>query len=265
MIRMHRVFFSSLAALADARLLFFPAKYPVGDWTPDGLRFHDVWFQAEDGTRLHGWYCPSETPRATMLIAHGNEGNVTYRVEWLKQLQNILQVSAFMFDYRGYGRSEGEPTVVGISQDARAARAKLRELTEVADSAMVIMGASLGGAVAVQLAVESAPRGLILQSTFSSLRDVADVHYPRLSWLVPAGKLDSASQIVRYRGPLLQSHGDADRTIPFSQGERLFCAANEPKTFIRIVSAGHYNWMTDDYLRQLEEFIVSLPTSVNGP
>ena len=145
-----------------------------------------------------------------------------------------LQVSAFMFDYRGYGRSDGVPTVPGVLQDARAARAKLRELAGVEDSGMLIMGESLGGAVAVQLAAESAPKALILQSTFSSMRDVADYHYPKLSWLVPAEKLDSVTQITRYRGPLLQSHGDADRTIPFALGEKLFQAANEPKTFVRI-------------------------------
>jgi uncharacterized protein len=152
-----------------------------------------------------------------------------------------------MFDYRGYGRSEGTPTVEGAIQDASAARAKLCELAAIKDSEMLLMGESLGGAIVIQLAVDSPPRGLILQSTFSSLRDVADVHYPKLSWLVPRNKLDSATQIVRYRGPLLQSHGNMDRTIPFSSGERLFRSAIE--------HADHNNWLTDGYLKQLDGFI----------
>jgi len=247
----------------DELLLFFPAKHPSGNWTPEGLRFNDVWFSAEDKTRLHGWYCPCDNPRATILIAHGNAGHVASRAPWLKYLQSRARVATFMFDYRGYGRSEGTPTVEGAILDAKAARAKLRELSRIEDSAMLLMGESLGGAIVVQLAAESAPRGLVLQSTFSSLKDVADIHYPKLSWLVPPAKLDSAAQIVRYHGPLLQSHGTADRTIPFSSGEKLFLAANEPKTFARIPGADHNNWLTEDYLRQLDEFIHRLAPEGN--
>jgi fermentation-respiration switch protein FrsA (DUF1100 family) len=242
----------------DELLLFFPSKHPAGDWTPTGLRFEDVSFSARDKTRLHGWYCPCDNPRATILIAHGNAGHVASRAPWLKYLQSRARVETFMFDYRGYGRSEGIPTVDGTLQDARAARAKLRELAGVKDSEMLLMGESLGGAIVVQLAAESAPRGLILQSTFSSLKDVADVHFPKLSWLVPPAKLDSVAQLARYRGPLLQSHGTADRTIPFSSGEKLFRSANEPKIFVRMSGAGHNNWRTDQYLARLDQFISHL-------
>jgi uncharacterized protein len=243
----------------DERLLFFPAKHPAGDWAPRDLRFEDVWFTAKDGTRLHGWYCPREGSRATILIAHGNAGNVATRVGWLRYLQSTARVSTFMFDYRGYGRSEGVPTVEGVLDDAREARAKLRELAGIQDAEMVLMGESLGGAIAVQLAAESAPRALILQSTFSSLRDVADVHYPGLSWLVPKAKLDSAARIAQYHGPLLQSHGDADRVIPFTSGEQLFRAANEPKSFVTVPGAGHNDWLTEHYLRRLDAFIDRIP------
>ncbi len=188
----------------DELLLFFPSKFPAGDWNPKDLRFKDVFFSADDETKLHGWYCPCNNPRAVLLLAHGNGGHIASRTPWLRYLQNRARLSVFIFDYRGYGRSEGTPTVEGAIQDATAARAKLRELAAVKDSEMLLMGESLGGAIVVQLAVDSPPRGLILQSTFSSLRDVADVHYPKLSWLVPRKKLDSVAQIVRYRGPLLQ-------------------------------------------------------------
>jgi fermentation-respiration switch protein FrsA (DUF1100 family) len=239
----------------DELLLFFPSKFPNGNWRPRDLQFQDVFFTAADGTRLHGWYCSANHPRAVVLAAHGNAGHVASRAPWLRHLQQRTGVSVFMFDYRGYGRSEGVPTVAGAIQDATAARAKLRELAAVKDSEMLLMGESLGGAIVIQLAAKSPPRGLILQSTFSSLRDVADVHYPRLSWLVPRNKLDSAAQITAFRGPLLQSHGTADRTIPFSSGQKLFRAANEPKEFAALESAGHNNWLTEDYLRRLDEFI----------
>ena len=243
------------AASIDELLLFFPSKFPDGEWKPKDLQFQDVFFVAEDETKLHGWYCPANAPRAVVLVAHGNAGHVASRAPWLRFLQTKAKVSVFMFDYRGYGRSEGTPTVEGALRDAKAARAKLCELAAIKDTEMLLMGESLGGAIVIQLAADSPPRGLILQSTFSSLRDVADVHYPKLSWLVPGNKLDSATQIVRYRGPLLQSHGNVDRTIPFSSGEKLFRSANEPKQFVTIEHADHNNWVTDAYLNQLDRFL----------
>lgn len=243
------------AASLDELLLFFPSKFPDGDWNPTGLRFQDIFFDADDGTKLHGWYCPAQDRRAVVLIAHGNGGHVASRAAWLRYLQKETSVSVFMFDYRGYGRSEGRPTVEGAMKDARAARAKLCELAGIKDSEMLIMGESLGGAIAVQLAAESAPQGLILQSTFSSLRDIAAVHYPKLSWLVPRDKLDSVAHIVAYRGPLLQSHGSSDGTIPLSSAEKLFRAANEPKQFVVVENADHNNWLTESYLKQLDAFI----------
>ncbi len=153
----------------------------------------------------------------------------------------------------------------GALLDAKAARAKLRELARIDDSEMVLMGESFGGAIVVQLAAESAPRGLVLQSTFSSLRDVADFHYPKLSWLVPRGKLNSVSKIGRYHGSLLQSHGTADHTIPFGSAEKLFRAANQPKTLVKIPGADHNNWLTNAYLRQLDEFIRRLASKGNQP
>lgn len=237
-------------------LLFYPAKFPTGDWQPKELQFQDVFFQAKDGTKLHGWYCPADHPRAVMLVAHGNAGHVASRAEWIRYLQTELSVSVFMFDYRGYGRSEGKPTIRGVIQDARAARAKLCELASVEESEMLLMGESLGGAIVVQLAVDSPPRGLILQSTFSSLRDVADVHYPQLSWLVSRKVLDSVTLIQRYRGPLLQSHGSLDGTIPYTLGKKLFQAANEPKQFVTIEDAYHNNWLTGAYLKELDAFIM---------
>lgn len=239
----------------DEMLLFFPLKHPAGQWKPAKLQFTDVWFAAQDQTKLHAWYCPCDRPRATILIAHGNAGNVATRAGWLEYLQTKLRVSTLLFDYRGYGRSEGTPTVKGALQDARAARAELRRLAGIGDQEMLLMGESLGGAVVVQLASESAPRGLILQSTFSSLKDVAAIHYPNLAWLVPSDKLNSIAAINRYRGPLFQSHGTADRTIPFASGLQLFESAHEPKTLVRIPGADHNNWMNDQYLNQLDEFI----------
>ncbi len=244
----------------DELLLFFPDKYPEGQWQPARLMYQDVFFTAEDNTKLHGWYCKCDKPRAVVLIAHGNAGSIASagRVNWLRYLTQRAKLTVFMFDYRGYGRSEGTPTVEGAIQDATAARAKLCELAGVKDSEMLLMGESLGGAIVVQLAAKSAPRGLVLQSTFSSMREAAEVHYPRLAWLVPRERLDSCGAIVQYKGPLLQSHGDRDHTIPIPLARRLFDAANEPKRFYAISGADHNNWTTEAYLQELTKFIDGL-------
>jgi fermentation-respiration switch protein FrsA (DUF1100 family) len=243
----------------DELLLFFPSRHPEGDWQPADLRFEDVWFTADDGVRLHGWLCACPNPRAIVLYAHGNAGNISHRAPLLKQLQDQLRVSTLMFDYRGYGRSAGSPSVTGVLKDVRAARKFLAEKTKVPETQLVLMGESLGGALVTHVAAEAPARALILESTFSSLKEVAEFHYGKLSWFVADGKLNSASQIGRYRGPLLQSHGDADRIIPFRLGRRLFDAANEPKTFITIAGGDHNDPPSLDYYQRLDEFIGSLP------
>jgi fermentation-respiration switch protein FrsA (DUF1100 family) len=239
----------------DEMLLFYPSKYPEGDWNPPGLDFEDVRFSAEDGTRLHGWYCPCKEARAVVLYTHGNGGNVSFRAPLLKRLQKEFRVTVFIFDYRGYGRSDGVPTVEGILQDARAARKWLARRAGIEETGLVLMGRSLGGAVAVQLAAESGARGLILESTFSSLKDVAAQHYPRLAWLVPAAKLNSVARIGQYKGPLLDSHGDADQTISYALGVKLFEAANAPKQFVRIAGGGHNDRGSAEYYQQLNRFL----------
>jgi fermentation-respiration switch protein FrsA (DUF1100 family) len=243
----------------DELLLFFPSAYPDGNWKPDGLKFEDAWFSAADGTRLHGWYCPCENARAVVLYAHGNAGNLAHRSPRMKYLQTHLRVAALVFDYRGYGRSAGTPTAENILQDARAARKFLAGRAGVAESQIVLLGDSLGGAVATDLAGTDGARGLILESTFSSLADVATHHYPNLAWLVPADKLNSVARIARYKGPLLQSHGDADRTIPYALGVKLFEAAPGVKQFVRIARGDHNDPPPADYFRQLDRFIQDLP------
>jgi fermentation-respiration switch protein FrsA (DUF1100 family) len=242
----------------DELLLFFPSKFPHGRWQPPGLKFEDAWFTAEDGTKLHGWYCPCDRPRAVMLYAHGNAGNLSHRAELIKFWQTELGVSSLIFDYRGYGRSEGTPTVDGVLQDARAAQQFLAKRAGVAEEQIVLAGQSLGGAIVVDLAARTGARALVLESTFSSLKDVATHHYPRLAWLVSNGKLDSAARIAKYKGPLLQCHGDADRTIPFALGQKLHAAANEPKQFVRMPLADHNDPLTAEYWRKLERFIAGL-------
>jgi uncharacterized protein len=243
----------------DETLLFFPIKYPEGNWKPAGLDFEDAVFQADDGAKLHGWYCPCKNPRAVILYAHGNGGNLSDHAELMTYLQKKLRVTALVFDYRGYGKSAGEPTIEGVLKDARAARKFLAARADVKEPAIVLMGRSLGGAVIVHLAAESRPRGLILESTFSSLKEVAVHHYGVRAESVPRDRLDCVAQLARYDGPLLQSHGDADVIVPFALGTKLFQAAKGPKEFVRIRGGDHNDRQPAEYFRKLEQFIAKLP------
>ncbi len=110
------------AMLFENSLIYYPERYPVGEWDPPGLVFEDAYFDAEDGTRIHGWYCPNPNARAVVLYAHGNAGNLSHRWPMMRHWHDQFDVSIMMFDYRGYGRSEGAPHETGLLADARAAR-----------------------------------------------------------------------------------------------------------------------------------------------
>lgn len=240
----------------ERRQVFHPVKYPDGDWKPRGLAVEDAWFTSADGTKLHGWYVPCEQPRAYVLYAHGNAGNLSHRGRILRSLKERHRVSVMIFDYRGYGRSEGEPTERGILQDARAARKWLARRAGIAESDIILMGRSLGGGVAVDLAAKDGAAGLVLQNTFTSLPDVANALMPYLpaKWLM-SYRLDSLSKIKDYKGPLLQSHGDADRLIPIDQGRKLHDAAPGPKQFITVAGGGHNSPANAEFHRAFDALI----------
>ena len=251
--------YSPLAPV-ERSLVFHPAPYPDGDWGPSGVYYEDAWFEAEDGTKLHGWFASHSHPRAVALFLHGNAGNITSRAETLDVLNDRHQLAVMTFDYRGYGRSKGKPSESGVLQDARAARAWLAERTGVRETDIVLMGRSLGGAVAVDLASKDGARGLVLASTFTSLPDVGAHHLPWLpTRFLMSQRLDSLSKIQHYNGPLLQSHGNADRVIPFEQGMQLFEAAPGPKRFVPIPGGDHNDPQTEEYRQALDEYLNSLP------
>ncbi len=246
-------------AKLEQSILFQPLKYPQGNWKPQGLVFEDAWFRSADGTKLHGWYVAHARPRAVVLYCHGNAGNVAFWAGVLPVLHDRVGVSVLLFDYRGYGRSEGTPDEPGVLTDARAARAWLAQRAGIAEKQIVLMGRSLGGAVAVELAARDGARGLVVESTFTSIRDVASVHYPLLPRDLVQIQLDSVGKIGRYRGPLLQSHGDADTLVPYKLGRGLFEAANEPKQFVTFRGRDHNDPPPAEYYRVLAAFLDRLP------
>ncbi len=244
----------------ERQMLFFPARYPDGWWSTQGLDIEEVKFESVDGTQLFGWYAPCPEPKAVMLVANGNAGNLTQWVTELPAWRNRHRLCVMLFDYRGYGRSEGKPDETGILADARAARAWLANRAGIDESQVVLFGRSLGGAVMVDLAAEKGARGLILESTFSSLPDVAAHHYPWLPvrWCMRT-RLDSISKIGRYRGPLLQFHSRADEVVPYELGVRLFEQANKPKKLVTAERGDHNDVPSAEYERAFGKFIEELP------
>ncbi len=248
-----------VAMFLEDSLIYFPSRYPVGNWNQNALAVEDAWFQSADGVRLHGWYVPTKNRRAVILFCHGNAGNLSDRLPVLEILNRRVGVSTLIFDYRGYGRSEGKPSEAGILADARAARRWLANREKIAETDIVLMGESLGGAVAVDLAARDGARALVLESTFNNLPDVAAYHYPFLPvrWLMRT-RLDSAAKIANYHGPLLQVHGDADTIVPLRFAQALYAAANQPKKLIIYPGHDHNDPLPAEYYDELRAFVEGL-------
>ena len=247
--------------ILEESFIFFPSRYPAGEWAPPNLDFEDVYFESADGTQLHAWYVPHDRPRAVILFSHGNGGNLSHRADTARILNELVGVSVMLYDYRGYGRSEGRPNEQGIMEDARAAREWLAQRERIAPEDIVLVGRSLGGAVAVDLAQDGA-RGLILESTFTSIPDMASVHYPWLPFRrLIRNRFDSAQKIGNYHGPLLQSHGKADRIVPFEIGQRLHEAASAPKQFLVIKDGDHNDPQPIEFYDAMIDFLDNLPSN----
>lgn len=244
----------------EHNLVFQGRPFPTGDWKADDDLFEDAHFTSSDGVKLHGWCSVHPNPRALILFSHGNAGNISGRRYLLPYFRDELGCSTLIYDYRGYGKSEGEPTEKGVLLDGRAARDWLARRNDVAPDQITLIGGSLGGSVAVDLAASDGARGLVLVSTFSSIPDVAQTHF----WWAPVRSLmtvslHSEAKIADYRGPLLQTHGDADSVVPYELGKRLFEAANEPKQFITNKGGGHSDAPSEEFTRSLDRFLDDLP------
>ena len=244
----------------EGHFIYHPSRTLSADPSSVGLAFRDIVFTAADGVRLHGWLIPGRTP-TTLLYSHGNAGNIAGRVTIARLLADQLGVGVFMYDYRGYGRSEGAPSEPGLVSDALGARAAL--LREgVAAEHIVYFGRSLGAAVTMDLALAHPPRAVVLESPFASVRAVANTVLPGVGSLFRT-RWDSLAKVPSLRAPLLVLHGDADETIPYAQGRALFAAAPEPKTFFTIRGGHHYDMEAawPEYWAAWRAFLAGLPAA----
>jgi fermentation-respiration switch protein FrsA (DUF1100 family) len=249
--------------------------YPEPDWivTPDrlGMEAEEVYLTPEPGVQLHAWFFPHPSPLASLLFCHGNAGNASHRLENVFYLlQSGFQV--LLFDYRGYGHSSGQPSEAGLYRDAFAAWSYLAARAGNLGAPLVIFGRSLGGAVAVDLATRlkgerrDAGVGLIVESTFTSIRTLARLIFPLPLPELPV-KYDSLAKIGQIQKPLLAIHGEEDELIPFADGRRLFDAAPEPKTWFPIPRASHndtYIVGGEAYFRRLAAFARDLSNIIKN-
>jgi uncharacterized protein len=251
----------ALLLLFEKRLIYFPTAALEATPAGLGLAHEELSLRAADGVRLHGWFLPVKDSRGSVVVCHGNAGNVSHRLDRALFLQSRLQLSVLLFDYRGYGRSEGSPDEAGTYRDARAAYGWLREHGQAPDR-IVIFGESLGAAVALELALDAPARALVLESPFTSIPDMARAAYPFLPvWPLVRTRYDNLSKVGRLRMPLLVLHGDRDTLVPFAQARRLFEAAPEPKRFFAIPGASHndtYIVGGEPYWRAIAEFLDGL-------
>lgn len=251
-----------LLLVFEKHLIYFPMR--AHEVTPAGLGLahEEVELRAEDGVRLHGWFLPVKGSRLTVLVCHGNAGNVSHRLDRVLLMQSRLNVDTLLFDYRGYGSSEGSPDEQGTYRDARSAYRWLIARGQSPER-VVLFGESLGSAVALQLAVEVEARALVLESPFASVPAMARAVYPFLPiWPLVRTRYDNIAKVARLRMPLLVMHGERDEIVPFAQGRRVFDKAPEPKRFFAIPGASHNDTYVvggEGYWRALREFLEGLP------
>ncbi len=241
-------------------LLFHPtpaARY----WLPPptGLVVEDVALTSADGTALHGWWWapPKWRPeQGALLYCHGNAGNLSGRGEGVGVWGKQLGLAVLIFDYPGYGRSAGKPTEASCYASGEAAYAWLTATKGIRGEDVVLYGGSLGGAIATELAARHACRALVLFAPFTSFPDMAQKSFPFLParWLV-RNKLDNLSKIGSIDAPVFIVHGTADTLVPFSQGERLYAAAREPKQLFPLVGQGHEEGPSLEAFEHLHAFL----------
>ncbi|MFH0977212.1 MAG: alpha/beta hydrolase [Spirochaetota bacterium] len=246
----------SLLSSCQSTFIFFPEKEVR--YTPKNVELHyeQVEFKTVDNIILSGWWIPS-VRKPVILYCHGNGGNVSHLLDIIK-MYNKLGYNILVFDYRGYGMNKGSPSEQGTYLDAEAAWNYVVNTRKIPPKNIIIHGRSLGGSIAAWLAMKREPRMLIVESSFTSMKDAAKHNCsctPAL--IILTYKYNTAEYLKKVKCPVLIIHSRDDELIPFHQGVRLFELANEPKEFCEISgshNAGYYK-SKNIYENNLKKFI----------
>lgn len=243
-------------------LLYFPSRTIEQAPAQAGLTYYELDFAAADGVRLHGWWIPRRAAAAGhVLLCHGNAGNIGDRVLHAAVL-TAAGFDVLLFDYRGYGHSSGRPTEQGTYRDARAALTCLLRRPDVDPARVLYLGESLGGAVALELAIAHPPAGLVLLSAFTSIRAMARKHYPLIPRALVPDAYPSLRLISTLRVAVLVLHGEDDAIVPVEHATALFDAAPEPKRLRIVPRAGHNDLISQSGTRIAQEIASWAPRSM---
>lgn len=248
--------------LSERHLAFFPFTGETRTPAEFGLAFEHVFLSSSDGETIHGWWIPAESPRAQVVYFHGNGGNLSLWVDILADIRN-RGVSVFAIDYRGYGRSTGQPSEQGLYRDVDAALAWIDQGGLAAGAPVVFWGRSLGATMAAYAASRRAPDGVILEAGFYDMRALLAGAPPMwaLSWL-SSYRFPTAEWMRGVDRPSLVLHGDQDSVVPFRAGRRLFDALGPPKRFVTIEGGDHNDAepaQPDVYWGAVDAFLDGLP------
>jgi len=229
----------NFSAVIGRVFVFFPDRKVTRTPAQVGLGYRDLRIKTPDGEHLHGWLVVATSAAPLLIFCHGNAGNIGDRVDNVASLEKA-GISVLIFDYRGYGKSSGHPSEEGIYTDALATYHYAVEVLGYSPDGVVLFGRSLGAAVAADLALRVPVAGIILESAFTNLNDMAWVHYPFIpgKFLVK-GKFDLLEKMKRIKAPILVVHGERDEIVPLWMGEKIFETAGGPKGFYKIPGADH--------------------------
>jgi fermentation-respiration switch protein FrsA (DUF1100 family) len=243
--------------MLETSLLFHPAK-ATESWIvpPANIHVENVWLRSADGTRIHAWWFPRQDSQGALLFCHGNAGNLSHWTPTIVALMNLLGQSILIFDYPGYGRSEGRPSEAGCYAAGDAAYDWLIQNQRILPERIVLFGESLGGGVATDLAVRRTHRALILVKTFTSIPDMARKQaLSSASASLVQNRFDNLAKIGRCPSPILIAHGDRDRVIPVSQGQKLYEAAPRPKQFFLMKGCDHNDPYPPQFFAAVAKFL----------
>ena len=246
------------------RLIYFPLAEIGATPQSINLPYESISFETDDGEKIHGWFIPADKAKGVLLFCHGNGGNISHRLDSIR-IFNRLGLSVLIFDYRGYGQSTGKPTEKGTYLDAEAAWRYLVQNRGVAPAEIIIFGRSLGGSIAAHLAKDHTPGAIILESSFTSIRDMAKTLYPYLpvSFLLRF-HYPTREYLQQVQCPVFIIHSRDDDLIPFRQGRQLFDVAREPKEFLELVGNHNQGFLIsgERYKKGLDAFISRYGKSV---
>lgn len=245
--------------LIENRLVYLPTSAAQAWSEPPSSDVEDISFASPNGTKLHGWWLPGESNAPALLLFSGNAGNLSGRGQTIVRLRERLDVSVFIFDYPGYGKSEGSPSEPACYDAAEGAIRWLRDTKQIPPNRMIFYGESIGGGVAIEMATRHPCRAIVLIKTFTSLPAAAKGHYPWLpvNWLM-SNRYDNLSKLPGIRCPVFVLGADADQVVPFEHAETLFRIANEPKQFFRDSGSDHNDPLPDSLWPVLRAFLDSI-------